>query len=29
MDAEKKVETVTLKDLAAELVETHGLPKAR
>ena len=25
----KKVETVTLKDLAAELVDAHGLPKAQ
>jgi DNA-binding protein HU-beta len=25
----KKVETVTLKDLAAELVDTHSLPKAQ
>jgi DNA-binding protein HU-beta len=25
----KKVETVTLKDLAAELVDTHGLPKGQ
>ena len=25
----KKVETVTLKDLAAALAETHGLPKAQ
>jgi DNA-binding protein HU-beta len=27
--AVKKVETVTLKDLAAELVDTHGLPKGQ
>jgi len=27
--AVKKVETVTLKDLAAELVDTHSLPKAQ
>ena len=25
----KKVETVTLKDLAAELVDSHGLPKGQ
>jgi DNA-binding protein HU-beta len=29
MAAEKKVTTVTLKDLAAELVESHGLPKGQ
>jgi hypothetical protein len=27
--AVKKMETVTLKDLAAELVDTHGLPKGQ
>ena len=29
MAAEKKITTVTLKDLAAELVDTHGLPKGQ
>ena len=29
MAAEKKVTTVTLKDLAAELVDSHGLPKGQ
>ena len=29
MAAVKKVDTVTLKDLAASLAETHSLPKAQ
>jgi DNA-binding protein HU-beta len=29
MAAEKKITTVTLKDLVAELVDTHGLPKGQ